>query len=204
MDAQTLQATRRSLHAVAELVLAGPQDAAYGTIRLRVVPGGFAGVSLSVRVEGRDLVWDGGRRPLGGSCHELASAAGLEAVAPGIYDEDSGVDPDEPLAFDDEALDVLLEWFGRADAALRAFAPEVEPVLWPEHFDVGLSLDEVNYGASPGDAGNPAPYAYVGPWTARAGAFWNAPFGALRPATAFADTASLTAFFAEGRTLAAS
>ena len=39
MDTQVLVATRRSLHGVAELVIAGPQHRATGTIRLRVTPG---------------------------------------------------------------------------------------------------------------------------------------------------------------------
>jgi hypothetical protein len=78
----------------------------------------------------------------------------------------------------------------------------VEPVLWPEHFDVGIAADEVNYGVSPGDAGHQSPYAYVGPWTARQGEFWNAPFGALRPAAELADPRAVAAFFAAGRAAA--
>lgn len=199
MDEATYAATRRSLHGVAELVIAGPQHAAHGTIRLRVEPGGFGGVSLPVRVEGTDLVWDGGRTPLGGTCRELASAAALEPSAPGLYHDDSGVDPDEPLTFDPDALGLLLGWFERSDAALRSFAPGQEPVLWPEHFDLGVSLGEVNYGASPGDAGHGAPYAYVGPWTPRTGSFWNASFGALRPAEALPDVAAVHSFFSDGQ-----
>jgi hypothetical protein len=42
MDEHVLTATRLSLHAVAEQLLAGPQHRAKGTIRLRVTPGGFA------------------------------------------------------------------------------------------------------------------------------------------------------------------
>ncbi len=199
MDTDAFAATRRSLHGVAELVIAGPQYAAYGTIRLRVVPGGFGGVSLPVRVAGGDLVWDGGRMPLGGTCRELATAAGLEPVAPGIYHDGSGVDPDEPLDFDGDALGSLLGWFERCETALRVFAPDHEPVLWPEHFDLGLTLDEVNYGASTGDAGHGGRYAYVGPWTPRTGAFWNAPFGALRPAEELPDAAAVAAFYGQGR-----
>ena len=52
-------------------------------------------------------------------------------------------------------------------------------MLWPEHFDVAVTEDEVNYGVSPGDDFHPLPYAYVGPWTSRIGVFWNAPFGAF-------------------------
>ena len=44
MGNQELVIARRSLHAVAELVLAGPQYRATGKLRLRVVPGGFATV----------------------------------------------------------------------------------------------------------------------------------------------------------------
>jgi len=63
----------------------------------------------------------------------------------------------------------LLGWFARGDRALRRFAPSEEPILWPEHFDLGIAADEINYGMSPGDVGHPLPYAYVGPWTPRRG-----------------------------------
>jgi len=71
-------------------------------------------------------------------------------------------------------------------------------VLWPEHFDLAITVDEVNYGVSPGDAAHPQPYAYVGPWTPRTGEFWNAPFGALRPHTDIPTADALAAWFAEG------
>jgi hypothetical protein len=32
-----------------------------------------------------------------------------------------------------------------------------EPVLWPEHFDVGITVDAVSFGASPGDEQIPRP-----------------------------------------------
>ncbi len=198
-DPTTHSATRRALHGIAELVLAGPQHAAHGTIRLRVVPGGIATVASGVRIEGTDLVWDGGRSPLGGTARELAAAAGLEAQRAPIYKDDSGVEPDEQLTIDAGALAAILDWFATGDKALRAFAPDEEPVLWPEHFDLGIAVDEVNYGASPGDAGHEAAYAYVGPWTPRQGEFWNASFGALRAASDLPDAGSVKAFFDEGR-----
>jgi hypothetical protein len=199
---QTLTTTRRALHGVAELVLAGPQHAESGDIRLEVLPHGIGCVTTKVRIEGHDLVSGTTRIPLGSTCRELAAAAGLEARAPGIYSDGSGVDLDEPLTIDAESLDVLLQWYRWGDAALQSFAPDAERVLWPEHFDVAITLDEVNYGASPGDAGHQAPYAYVGPWAARTGEFWNAPFGALRPATAFPDVAAVVAFFKAGQSAA--
>ncbi|MCE3551783.1 hypothetical protein LWC33_09985 [Pseudonocardia sp. RS11V-5] len=51
---------------------------------------------------------------------------------------------------------------------------------------------------SPGDTTHPAPYAYVSPWEPRTGPFWNARFGALRPATELRDAESLATFLAEG------
>jgi hypothetical protein len=203
MDDSTLVATRRALHGVAELVVAGPQFRTQGSIELRVRPGGFGGHLSSVRVDGRDLVWDGGRTPLAGTCRALAAVSGREVSAlADVYPDGSGVDPDEPLTFDAEALDRLLGWFVRGDAGLRAFAPEVEPILWPEHFDVGFAVDEVNYGASPGDATHTRPYAYVGPWTAREGEFWDAPFGALRDADDLTDVDAVVTFFEAGRAAA--
>jgi len=50
---------------------------------------------------------------------------------------------------------------------------------------------------------NPQPYAYVGPWTRRRGEFWNAPFGAMRPAPEVATVAGLLDFFREGKARAA-
>ena len=76
--------------------------------------------------------------------------------------------------------------------------------LWPEHFDLGLSMAEVNYGVSPGDDLHAEPYLYVGPWTPREGPFWNEPFGASVPASAIATVEDALAFFEEGRSLAAS
>ena len=52
-----LSDTRRALHAVAELVLAGPQYAANAKIRLRITPNGFATVrSPDVRVDGTAVI----------------------------------------------------------------------------------------------------------------------------------------------------
>jgi hypothetical protein len=206
MDEQVLVATRRALHAVAERVLAGPQYRAEGTIRLRVTPGGIGQVAGPLRIEagtaGPELVGAGSRVPLRGTVADLAAAVGVEAQAPQIYADHADLDADAELAVDPAAAALLLDWFARGDAAMRAFAPDQTPVLWPEHFDLGVTLDEVNYGASPGDAGHPTPYAYVGPWTPRKGAFWNAPFGALRAADRLPDADAVAAFFAEGRSAA--
>lgn len=207
MDENVVVATRRSLHAVAEQVLAGPQYRAQHTIRLAVTPGGFGQVAGPLRVEGTEagaeLVGEGAGTPLRGTIMDLAAVVGVVAEAPDLYSDHAEHDPEAPLAVDPAAAALLLDWFVRGDAGMRRFAPDVTPVLWPEHFDLGIALDEVNYGVSPGDAGHPLPYAYVGPWTPRQGPFWNASFGAVRAAAELPDADAVAAFFAEGRTAAA-
>jgi len=197
--------SRRAWHGVAELVLAGPQHRDTGELALAVVPGGFrttAGPDL--RVEGVELVYAGGSVPIdGATCASLAAAAGVDVGAPkDLYSGGSSVAPDEVLAIDPDAAAVLAAAFFAGDSALRRFAPAQRPILWPEHFDIGITVDEVNYGVSAGDSYHEEPYAYVGPWTPREGAFWNAPFGAVRAITELSDVDALVAFFTEGQQLA--
>ena len=178
-----LATTRRALHAVAEQLLAGPQYRSSGTIRLRVVAGGFATVAQpELRVDGDDLVVDGVRLALdGASITALATEVGLSAGAPeGIYPPSDSIGPDDVLRVDVAIAAKLAEAFTVGDAALRMIAPDAEPVLWPEHFDVAIRVDEVNYGVSPGDGFLGEPYAYVGVDDVPSDPFWNAPFGAAR------------------------
>ena len=203
VDPDVLATTRRSLHGVAEHVIAGPQKRQFDTIRLLVSPGGFRGLHLPLRVEGTDLVADGVRVPLAGTFRALGAAVGVDPGMPaGVYTDDSGTSLDDEVVVDAAAAALLADCWARGDAALRAFAPDAEVILWPEHFDVGIGVDEVNYGFSPGDAFHAGPYAYVGPWAKREGAFWNAPFGALRPESELPDVDAVLAFFEEGRRLA--
>jgi hypothetical protein len=74
----------------------------------------------------------------------------------------------------------LAAWFGNADMLLRevtAGEPGASPVVcWPHHFDIAtlVTFDDstadpeqarsVGLGLSPGDAGHPEPYFYIGPW----------------------------------------
>jgi hypothetical protein len=186
-------------------VLAGPQHRVSGTIRLRVTADGFATVAEpALTVTATTLLTPAGPLTLmGATCAELAKGFGAEAgPAAGVYHDHAELGPDEPLHIDPDAASELLHEFRRGDAALRRLVPHQTPVLWPEHFDLGISLDEVNYGVSPGDHAIDEPYAYVGPWTPRTGEFWNAPFGAARPLRALPGEL-LDAFFAEGRALSA-
>ncbi|MBF6297289.1 hypothetical protein IU459_06985 [Nocardia amamiensis] len=196
--------SRQALHATAELLIAGPQYREFGTIRLRAVHGGFGGVRWPFSVVGAELVWPEGRIRLEGTYRDVARVAGFEPGAPeGSYSDTTGVDLDAAIELDASAAGLIEEWFAVGDRALRCLAPDVTPVLWPEHFDLASTLDEVNYGVSPGDDAHPGPYAYVGPWSPRSGDFWNAPFGALRPRDKVNTVAALLQFFEDGRKRAA-
>lgn len=195
-----LETTRSSLHAVAEFLLAGPQFEMSRTIRLQATPDGFGTITEpALRVAGTVLVV--GDRELdlhGHTVSEVAQVAGLEARSlADVFTDGCGLGVDHRLTVDSSAAAVIAEAFRRGDEALAAFAPDVAKVLWPEHFDVAVTVEQVNYGVSPGDSYLAVPYAYVGPWSTAGleGAFWNAPFGAARPLSELDD---LLAFFTEG------
>lgn len=204
MGHDELAVTRRSLHGVAELVLAGPQYRATGKLRLSVVPDGFA-TTLTPRLrvdgcrvadaEGIAVAIDG-RTP-----RALGAELGLAAGRPdGAYGGGSGVDPDERLSLNADQAGVIMEALALGHQALVAFAAGETPVLWPEHFDVAIRLDNMNFGVSPGDGFIAEPYAYVGVASPPAGdTFWNAPFGAGVALREFPYAAAVTGFFAQGR-----
>ncbi len=194
--------TRRALHGVAEQLLAGPQYRATGTIRLLVTGTGFRTLREPAVAVDRDALLVAGQRfPLHGrTITDLAHATGIDAGAPvGLYHDGSGVGPDEPLRLDPDAAGYLTRCWASADDALRTLAPTEQPILWPEHFDVGIRTDDTNYGLSPGDTYLPEPYAYVTPPSPRDGEFWNAPFGAARPFSRLGTTEAVLEFFREGR-----
>ncbi|MEV6825222.1 hypothetical protein [Amycolatopsis sp. NPDC051102] len=198
------QPTRRSLHGVAELLLAGPQHRATGRIDLVVTGGGFAtAVGPALRVEGDELLTGSAQVRLSGRTYtDVAAEAGIEAGEPaGVYSGGPGIRPSEKIVLAPEVLKLLLQAFADGDRALRDFAPDATPVLWPEHFDVAITVDEVNYGVSPGDGYFAEPYAYVGPFEPRTGEFWNAPFGAARPMRELTGVADVVQFFTTGRRL---
>lgn len=211
-SSRALAETRESWHRVAEHVLAAAQFADAGTIRLRPFPGGFAtatgvGGRLLAVVGERIVVVDGGEfdaRPL----TTLGAAAAFVGVSVGLrgsYEPATSADPDEPLHVDVASARCLADWFALGDAALRHFAEHLghptAPVLWPEHFDLGITVDDVNYGVSPGDRAMPEPYLYVGPHEGPPSddGYWNTPFGAATPAGRTSTQDDAVAFFSEGR-----
>jgi hypothetical protein len=200
----SLSTTRRSLHGIAELLLAGPQHRATGEIALHVTADGFAtSFEPDLRFDGAAVVAGERRVEVAGlSYADIAAALGVVARAPvALYEEGSGVRPDETVVLDRAAVATIVAAFAAGDEAFRRFAPGEEPILWPEHFDAGITLGDVNYGLAPGDGHVPEPYAYVGPHTPRDGEFWNMPFGAARPVRELGDAAAIAAFFATGRRL---
>lgn len=201
-NAARLAPTRRTLHGVAELVLAGPEYRDSGTIRLRVLPGGFGTIQEpGLRVENGRVIHSTGSVPIDGhTCTELAEASGVAAGPPAdLYGDGSGVSPDEKLSLDPDAARELLGGLETGDAALRLLAPDQTPVLWPEHFDVSVTLSDVTYGVSTGDTYLGEPYAYVSAGSAPQNAFFNAPFGAARTLRELGNTDAVVGYFTEGQ-----
>ncbi len=118
-------------------------------------------------------------------------------------------DADAELTIDATSAAAMYKWLAVTSDALerfRASHADLEPStaqLWPEHFDLAISVAEVNYGGSLGDAQHHAPYAYVGPWQPDAvtGEFWNASFGAVRSHADCPSADAMVEFFETGRQL---
>jgi hypothetical protein len=217
--APTYVETRRSLHALAEHVLCPARHRANGKIGLRFTRGGFGtpffGADEQVRIEGSTLVHTvfTAARDVRETRTELttigaaASAIGIEAGAPDVFEPSAPLDLDRPLALDAAAVAVVGWWYGIAAAVLAQVRADPESnaspdapslvQLWPEHFDMAVEVGDggagtrANFGASPGDADHPEPYLYVGPWDrarlaagggpGRSDPYWNEPFGASLP-----------------------
>jgi hypothetical protein len=214
-----LVTTRRSLHQVAEHVLSAARKRATGG-EIALVPG-QGGVRTPPFEDGRVLaiidadiaVIDGNgvrRAPL----TTARAAADFVGTEPGFpwtkHPPGTESTPDAPLEVDPEAARVLAGWFALGDIALRELAttlsPGAEPTpqIFPEHFDLAITVSEVNYGSSPGDDAIPAPYLYIGPFDGRPAGdddFWNAPFGAFTTIDGVATVAAALAFFLKGNRL---
>jgi hypothetical protein len=217
MDDPALVRTRRSLHSVAEQVLAGALHRATGRIGLRAASGGLAtpvfdgpGGRTRIRVDGTELVIEVGDRTERAPLTTVRAAAELAGIEPGapaeVYPPNTPVAPDAPLDLDPSSARRLAAFFATVDDALRALTglgsnAGDEPQLWPEHFDLAVTIDEVNLGGSPGDDEHPLPYLYVGPWTVPTDSdpFWNEPFGASITADDDLTVDEALAFFESGR-----
>jgi hypothetical protein len=212
-----LTTTRRSLHHVAEHVLSAARKRTTGR-EISLLPGP-GGVRTPPLPDGRVLALiDGSIAVIDDSGVRRAPLATVRAAAEFVGTEPGfpwtkhppGTEflPDEPLKVDQEAARVLGDWFALGDTALRELAatlsPGAEPTpqIFPEHFDLAITVAEVNYGLSPGDDAIPAPYLYVGPFAgppAGDAGFWNAPFGAYTTVADIDTPADALAFFLEGQ-----
>jgi hypothetical protein len=182
-DPAVLAATRQRLHGIGECLMAGPQRRAGGRFTLRVTPGGFATTGApALRLDGTELVVDESRRvAVVGTFSQLADAVGVDFGAPpDAYPDGSEASPADDASLEVASARLIQDWYLMADAALRVLAPRQTPILWPEHFDVAILLDDTSYGASPGDGFHATPYAYVSSSNHGSSDFWNAPFGAIR------------------------
>jgi hypothetical protein len=212
-----LAATRDGLHRVAEHVLAAARYSASGEIGLVPSPGGFRTPPFGedgrfLAVDGTELVAGDTAAPRRTSLTTIRAAAEFAGITPGaparVYAPATPLDLDEPLAIDPLAARLLAEWCQLGARALSRFAagiPGDQPgpvVLWPEHFDVGITAAAVNYGASPGDEHIAEPYVYAGPHDGPPPgdpAFWNFPFGAARTWRQTGTVAEAAAFFRDAR-----
>jgi hypothetical protein len=201
---------------VAEHVLAAARYRAEGRIGLRPVRGGFGTPTFDGRrleVLGVDLVKFDGIDELREPITTLRSAGTFFGIEPGmpvdVYPPATPLDLDAGLEVDPDAARWLADWLELVSDAVgefTAFHRDEEPGdahLWPEHFDLALTMGEVNYGGSPGEAPHPEPYLYVGPFRLRSGPFWNERFGASKPASEVASVDDAVAFFEQGHAEAA-
>jgi hypothetical protein len=216
--------TRESLHRLAEHVLSPARYAASGKIGLRSAPGGFATPAFGdadrvIAVDGDHIVVTEQRRapqPVPArrtAITTIADAARFVGITPGapasVYQPNTPLELDAPLAVDVDAAEVIAMWYELAAKALRAFAGSIadddpsEAQLWPEHFDLALTADRINYGGSPGDDHIDVPYLYIGPFEGppQRDAFWNQPFGAAFGFDEIASIDDAFEFFRRGRRL---
>jgi len=204
LDPAALVTTRRRLHGIGECLMAGPQRRAGGRFTLRVTPGGFATTGApALRLDGTDLVVDESRRvAIAWTFAELADALGVDfGPPPDPYPDGSEAAPADDTSLDAASARLIADWFLKADAALRVMAPRQTPILWPEHFDVAILLDNTSYGASPGDGFHATPYAYVSSSDHGDSDFWNAPFGAIRGHEQMHSVDDLVSFWSTARAL---
>jgi hypothetical protein len=217
--------TRADLHRIAAHVLGRRRYAVSGHFGLRASPGGISTPAFgpepeTLRLTPLCLVREvgSGSRGLalaGSSLAALAAFAGadLDAEFSAGGDTPALESVDEPLELDAKELGELFGWFDlgwrvldevMAERTGSCVAATIQ--LWPEHFDVGTSLDlggddGVNLGFSPGDGFSDEPYAYLGPWGAtRPGpsSYWNAPFGAVLPRSQVGDANDGATFIRTG------
>ena len=199
--------TRAALHDVARLVLAADLEGTTELVTLRTSHGGFAqperlvdGIQRRIRVDGTSLVVQHGENEEWTPLTTLGAAAAFATV---VLPADAPA-ADQPLDIDATHAERLAEFFALTDAALAEFrrrhagdAPTIAQ-LFPHHFDLAVTVQEVNIGGSPGDEEHDQPYLYVGPWNIAPHPNWNEAWGASITWSPTTSVDSVVAFFERG------
>lgn len=209
-------ATRESLRAVACYVISPARKARTGRIGLRPFGEGFGTPAFDdgsrIVVRGDQLAFDPGDATTITTIRAGAAFVGVELSAdPGVGHDLPPYAPDDELRVDRDASLALGGWYRFGQRVLEALTagrpPETvsEAQLWPEHFDLAVTLElagatMVNVGFSPGDAFSVEPYVYVGPHDTSGldDPYWNAPFGAFCSYAALASEDTALAFVTDG------
>ena len=228
-----MRRTRTDLHRLCAHVLGRRRDAVSGHFGLRASADGLATPAFgpepeTLRVTSTRLIREIGTQASnvalqGATLEELAAFAGADlgaAFSAGAQTPGLG-STTEPLHLPPDELALIFDWFVLGWRVLDTVVSEVPAKwtqstvqLWPEHFDVGTTLDfrrgdgdgagtsdGVNLGFSAGDRFSEEPYAYVGPWgPERLGGpgYWNAPFGALVTRSQAGDVPACVTFLRSG------
>ena len=199
--------TRNALHDLARFVLAAELKGTTEVVTLRRTPGGFGqperlvnGLQRRIRVDGTDLVVQHGEDELWTPISTLTDASRVASITLSADAPEPSVD----LAIDAKHAQQIAEFFALTDSALNAFrrlhATEGPTItqLFPHHFDLAITLSEVNIGGSPGDSEHDEPYLYVAPWTMSPHPTWNESWGASIPWAPSVTVDAALAFFEAG------
>lgn len=199
--------TRNALHDLARLVLAAELEGTTDLVTLRATPGGFGQPERlvdrqqrRVRVDGTNLVVQHGENESWTPITTIAAAS----VTASITLPADAADATRTLEVDPTHAVLIAEFFSLTDSALsvlrRLHASEAPTItqLFPHHFDLAITLSEVNVGGSPGDADHDEPYLYVGPWNVSPHPTWNESWGSSMPWTPRVTVDDALQFFEAG------
>jgi hypothetical protein len=199
--------TRVAVHTLAEHVLCAARYATVGRIGLTPVGDGISTPEFDGRVvglRGVELVdaGTGGERRL--PITTLRAAGEFFGVTPGVpplWTPTTNGDLDAVLDIAPDGAATLAVWFALVSTSLATVHPAASQTLWPEHFDLAITVDGATYGGSPGDATHLGPYLYVtppgDPVPDGDRRFWNEPFGASLTHDRITDAPAAVAFFTE-------
>jgi hypothetical protein len=199
--------TRAAVHTLAEHVLCAARHAAAGRIGLTPVGDGIATPPFEGRVvglRGIELVDATTGRERRFPLTTLRAAGEFFGVTPGVpplWTPATNGDLDAVLDVEADGVAALAAWFALVSSALTTVHPAASQTLWPEHFDLAITVDGATYGGSPGDAAHGGPYLYVtppgDPVPDGDHRFWSEPFGASLTYDRITSVADAVAFLAE-------